>query len=193
MIRAVLKATDLCARQPEWVAAVLGVGLVPVATELTSYYYAMLLVFAFLWPRRPEIGVALCTLSAVTLGIAAVATQLPETALDRFTLLGEFIQNGLSGEINPAVGDTSAGNRVVLFELAATMFADHPLIGQILTALGGTSAGTRAEHWFREIARTVPAFTGMSYQSIGDGGQMIAGAVASGAPEPPGRRPRVPA
>jgi NADH-quinone oxidoreductase subunit G len=67
------------------------------------------------------------------------------------------------------------------------------LIGQILTALGGTSAGTRAEHWFREIVRAVPAFAGMSYQSIGDGGQMLAGAVSSGAPPPPGHRARVPA
>jgi NADH-quinone oxidoreductase subunit G len=67
------------------------------------------------------------------------------------------------------------------------------LIGQILTALAGTSAGTRAEHWFREIVRTVPAFAGMSYQSIGDAGQMIAGAVSTGAPPPPGRRPQVPA
>jgi NADH-quinone oxidoreductase subunit G len=67
------------------------------------------------------------------------------------------------------------------------------LIGQILSSLGGTPAGTRAEHWFREIARTVPAFAGMTYQSIGDAGQMIAGAVSAGAPVPPGRGSRVPA
>jgi predicted molibdopterin-dependent oxidoreductase YjgC len=67
------------------------------------------------------------------------------------------------------------------------------LIGEILSSLGGTPAGTRAEHWFREIARTVAAFNGMTYQSIGDAGQMIAGAVSAGAPVPPGRRSRVPA
>jgi len=33
----------------------------------------------------------------------------------------------------------------------------------------------------------------MSYQSVGDTGQMIAGATSAGAPVPPGRRPRVPA
>jgi predicted molibdopterin-dependent oxidoreductase YjgC len=67
------------------------------------------------------------------------------------------------------------------------------LLGQILSSLGGTPAGTRAEHWFREVARTVPAFAGMTYQSIGDAGQMLAGAVSTGVPVPPGRRPRVPA
>jgi len=67
------------------------------------------------------------------------------------------------------------------------------LLGHILSALGGTPAGTRAEHWFREVARTVPDFAGMTYQSIGDAGQMLAGAVSTGAPVPPGRRPRVPA
>ena len=67
------------------------------------------------------------------------------------------------------------------------------LLGHILTSLGGTPAGTRAEHWFREIARTVPAYAGMTYQSIGDAGQMIAGAVSAGAPVPPGRRSQVPA
>ena len=67
------------------------------------------------------------------------------------------------------------------------------LLGTILSALGGIPAGTRAEHWFREVARTVPDFAGMTYQSIGDAGQMLAGAVSTGAPVPPGQRPRVPA
>jgi hypothetical protein len=60
---AVLVAVAL-ARQPAWVAAVLGVGLVPVATELTGYYSAVLVAFALLWPRWPAIGVALVALSA---------------------------------------------------------------------------------------------------------------------------------
>ena len=33
----------------------------------------------------------------------------------------------------------------------------------------------------------------MTYQSIGDAGQLIAGAVSAGAPVPPGRRAQVPA
>ena len=53
-------------RQPEWVAAILSLGLVPVAGELTGYYYAVFLAFGFLWIRRESIGVALCALSALT-------------------------------------------------------------------------------------------------------------------------------
>jgi hypothetical protein len=52
--------------QEAWVAAVLGIGLIPIASELTSYYYSVLLVFAFLWPHREGIGVGLCLLSATT-------------------------------------------------------------------------------------------------------------------------------
>jgi NADH-quinone oxidoreductase subunit G len=67
------------------------------------------------------------------------------------------------------------------------------LLGRVLAALGGTPAGARAELWFRDLAASVAAFAGMTYQAIGDGGRMIAGATSSGAPVPPGRRPRVPA
>jgi len=62
------------------------------------------------------------------------------------------------------------------------------LLGRVLTAIGGTPAGSRAEHWFRELTRAVPAFAGLTYQSIGDHGQMIAGATSTGAPTPPGQR-----
>ncbi|HEU4369917.1 MAG TPA: molybdopterin-dependent oxidoreductase [Methylomirabilota bacterium] len=67
------------------------------------------------------------------------------------------------------------------------------VLGRILGALGAPPPGARAEHWFRDLARAVGAFAGMTYQSVGDGGQMIAGATSSGAPVPPGRRTRVPA
>ncbi|MEE8474897.1 MAG: hypothetical protein V3T01_06070 [Myxococcota bacterium] len=52
--------------QPDWVTAVLGIGLLPVAGEVTGYYYGILLAFAFLWHERPSIGVALCALSALS-------------------------------------------------------------------------------------------------------------------------------
>jgi hypothetical protein len=52
------------ARQPDWVAAALGVGLIPIAGELTCYYYAALLAYGLLWSEREGIGVALCALSA---------------------------------------------------------------------------------------------------------------------------------
>ncbi|HET7342946.1 MAG TPA: 2Fe-2S iron-sulfur cluster-binding protein [Methylomirabilota bacterium] len=64
-------------------------------------------------------------------------------------------------------------------------------LGRVLAALGGTAAGSRAEHWFRELARSVEAFAGMTYQSIGDHGQMTAGAAPPTAPLPPGRREKV--
>ena len=53
-------------RHPDWVAAVLGVGLIPVTLDLSSYYLAGLLAFAALWTRREEIGVALLLLSATS-------------------------------------------------------------------------------------------------------------------------------
>lgn len=52
--------------QPLWAAMVLGIGLIPVAADITCYYYGILLAYAFLTPERPWIGVALLTLSALT-------------------------------------------------------------------------------------------------------------------------------
>jgi hypothetical protein len=51
-------------RQPLWVAVVLGAGLIPVATELTCYYSALLVVYALLWERAPWAGAGLVALSA---------------------------------------------------------------------------------------------------------------------------------
>jgi NADH-quinone oxidoreductase subunit G len=66
--------------------------------------------------------------------------------------------------------------------------AGWDVVGRVLGALGAPPSGTRAEHWFRELAKAVPAFAGLSYQTIGDGGAMIAGAPPTAAPAPPGRR-----
>ena len=44
------------------------------------------------------------------------------------------------------------------------------LIGRLLAAQGRVTNETRSEHWFRGLAASVPAFNGMSYQSLGDGG-----------------------
>jgi hypothetical protein len=57
-------------RREDWEAAVLGVGLMVVCTQIPSYYYALLLVYAFLWERNEAIGVGLCALSAITWLIA---------------------------------------------------------------------------------------------------------------------------
>ena len=53
-------------KTPAWVALVLGVALLPIVANLNSYYYSVLLVFAFLWPADRLIGVALAALSAFT-------------------------------------------------------------------------------------------------------------------------------
>jgi NADH-quinone oxidoreductase subunit G len=62
------------------------------------------------------------------------------------------------------------------------------VVGMVLGAAGTAVQATRAEHWFRELARSVPAFAALSYQTIGDGGAMVAGAPPTTAPVPPGRR-----
>jgi hypothetical protein len=53
-------------RQPDWIAAVLGVGIIPVMAELGCYYYSILLIFACLWPLREEVGVALLLVSCIS-------------------------------------------------------------------------------------------------------------------------------
>jgi hypothetical protein len=53
-------------RQPDWAAGVLGIGMVPVLLELGSYYFGLLLAFACLARRQPDVGVALMLLAAVS-------------------------------------------------------------------------------------------------------------------------------
>jgi predicted molibdopterin-dependent oxidoreductase YjgC len=55
--------------------------------------------------------------------------------------------------------------------------AEWEIVGRLLAALGDESAATRAEHWFRQLVAAVPAFAGLSYQALGDGGRLPAGAV----------------
>ncbi len=51
-------------RAEDWSASVLALGLVPIAFELTCYYWALLAAYALLWERQPWVGAALCALSA---------------------------------------------------------------------------------------------------------------------------------
>jgi len=55
--------------QPDWVAAVLGIGLIPLAFELTNYYYAILLGYGLLSDRREVVGAALCGVAALSWAI----------------------------------------------------------------------------------------------------------------------------
>jgi NADH-quinone oxidoreductase subunit G len=46
------------------------------------------------------------------------------------------------------------------------------VLGRVLTALGEPVGFTRAEQWFRALAEAVPAFAGLTYQRLGDAGEM---------------------
>jgi hypothetical protein len=60
-----LAATLWAARREEsWSAAALGVGLIPVLLDPSSYYTGIFLAYGLLWTRRPSIGAGLCALSA---------------------------------------------------------------------------------------------------------------------------------
>jgi hypothetical protein len=48
------------------VAAVLGIGLIPMAFELTNYYYTILLGYGLLFVRRAVVGAALCGVAALS-------------------------------------------------------------------------------------------------------------------------------
>ena len=71
--------------------------------------------------------------------------------------------------------------------------ASWDLFGRVLSMLGGPAPLGRAELWFRELAKAVPAFASLTYQSLGSDGAMLAGAPPTTAPEPPGRRVKTPA
>jgi hypothetical protein len=49
----------------DWVAAILGVGLIPIAFELTQYYYVILLVYGLSSRRWPAVGGMLCSVAAL--------------------------------------------------------------------------------------------------------------------------------
>jgi hypothetical protein len=69
----------LAARQtPDWVAAVLGLGLVPVLLRLSSYYYSGFMAFATLWSVHPGFGFVLASFAWVTNVIAALCSRTDE-------------------------------------------------------------------------------------------------------------------
>ena len=50
---------------------------------------------------------------------------------------------------------------------------DWQWLGLLIVLLDGEATGERAERWFRALSATVPAFAGLSYQTIADEGAMI--------------------
>jgi NADH-quinone oxidoreductase subunit G len=78
---------------------------------------------------------------------------------------------------------TNFEGRVQRFRAALTPLGESlpawEIVGRLLAASGQAPAATRAEHWFRALAAAVPAFAGMTYQSIGDGGAPVAAPVTA--------------
>jgi hypothetical protein len=62
-------------RQESWVAAVLGIGALPVLLNPSCYYTSVLLLFGLLWTRREAVGALLCALSVVLWLVAASWTE----------------------------------------------------------------------------------------------------------------------
>lgn len=67
--------------RPDWIAAVLGAGAIPVVFELTSYYHAILIVLAFLWPLRAGVGIGLLAFAAFSRLVEAFGLAQDETLL----------------------------------------------------------------------------------------------------------------
>jgi hypothetical protein len=92
-------------RQPDWVGAVLGIGLIPVLGELGGYYYGMLLALACLWPLREEVGVVLLLYASASYWGASelsVETLSAQTSLMILLLVGFVALRMLSIRTVPA-------------------------------------------------------------------------------------------
>lgn len=76
-------------QQEDWVALVLGATLVPVATELTCYYYVIFVVFGLVWRSYPSAGTLLCSLAAASSIVPALLPSDDDayTALSILTLM----------------------------------------------------------------------------------------------------------
>ena len=53
-------------REPDWVVACFGTGLIAISLELTCYYYGFLLTYGLLWSRSKLPGIALTALASIT-------------------------------------------------------------------------------------------------------------------------------
>lgn len=83
-------------REPDWVAASLGTGLIVISSELTCYYYGFLLTYGFLWDRYKWPGI----ISAALAGITCALSEIPWnddhfTAMSLATVLAIFVSTWL--------------------------------------------------------------------------------------------------
>jgi NADH-quinone oxidoreductase subunit G len=123
-------------------------------------------LFASAWPE-PEIRAALAAVPAlIWSGTNANATS----ALAQWVLPA-------AAWVEREGTFTNFQGRVQRFRTAVPPLGearpDWEIIGRVLQALGERVSQQRAEHWFRELSEVVPAFAGLTYQSVGDGGQMV--------------------
>ena len=71
-----------------WIGAALGAAFIPFAVELTSYYFAFLLVPALLWTVRREAGIALLLLGAFGLFVSLSPFEgMPTWRDEQYTLI----------------------------------------------------------------------------------------------------------
>src|SRR5438132_814271 len=72
---------------------------------------------------------------------------------------------------------TNFEGRVQRFRPALIPFGDArpawDIVAELLAVLGAPVAATRAEDWFRALSSAVPAFAGLTYQTIGDACAMV--------------------
>jgi hypothetical protein len=72
---ALLAVAALRRPDDDWAAAVLGIGLVPILFDLSSYYHSSIAVLGLLAVRCPSIAVALCALAAVSQGVVLLGLE----------------------------------------------------------------------------------------------------------------------
>jgi hypothetical protein len=92
----------------DWVALVLGVALIPVALQLTCYYYALFSVFGLLSARAKWIGPTLCGLAAASI----VAASLSRSDEDVYTMESTLVVLYVIGLIFVMIA-TSVGTKVL--------------------------------------------------------------------------------
>lgn len=82
--------------RPDWVAAVLGLGLMPMLLKPSGYYYGMLLVDAALWPVAPAAAFALASFTWLTTVIPALWPET-DTQFAGLSLAAVALATGLTG------------------------------------------------------------------------------------------------
>ncbi len=98
--------------QPPWVAAILGLGTLPVLLEPACYYTSVLAVFGFLWLRRESVGAALCAVSAASWLVAGRFTEWDDLFVWSSVLLLAFLAVATFAVRMPPAGRTPVAGRM---------------------------------------------------------------------------------